>query len=329
MPQTPPDFDPAMRARVWSDYWASGTQHSCAGSFSGNYAGNIAAFWRSVFALLPSDARVLDACCGNAPLGRLLLESDVAERVSELVAVDAAQIAPVFPAEYAGRVSVHAGVDVAALPFPDGGFDLCMSQYGIEYVGVPAFVECGRMLREGGRLAAVLHHVQALPVRIAREECGHIDVLLGDEGFFARARAMIEPMARAATEAGRAALMRDTQANAARAALNEALRALQARIDAALWPDVLLEQRDAVMQLLGQVPGIGAQAAHQHLEALQRALLASQLRQRELVAFALDEAGLRALMEAFPGRIERLEPLSFDNGELAGWALVACRTGSV
>ena len=325
----PSEADPATRFRAWSDYWASGALHSFAGNFAEHYAGSIDAFWREAFAALEPGAWVLDACCGNAPLARLLLDSDASARVAHMAVVDAAQIAPDFAPEQARRMSVHGGVDVVALPFSDASFDLCISQYGIEYVGAPAFAECGRVLRDRGRLVAVLHHADALPVRIGREECGHIEALLAGDGLYACASAMIEPMARTGTEAGRAELARDTQANAARAAFNETLRAMQARINIAKWPDVLLEQRDAVMQLLGRVPHIGIDVAHQHLDGLLRALRVSHLRQRELVEYALDEAGLHALMKAFPGQVEFLEPLSFGSGDLAGWALVAIRSDRV
>lgn len=328
--QTSPDFDLATRSRAWSDYWALGVQHSCAGSFADDYGGQIGAFWQSVFATLGPQAQVLDACCGNSPLGRMLLtKSEAGTRVAHLAAVDAARISPPWLAdageEISARVSVHGTVDVAAMPFEDARFDLCMSQYGIEYAGAPAFAECGRVLRVGGRFAAVLHHADALQVRIGREECTHIDELLGEAGLFARAQAMIAPLARAATEAGRAELMRDPQANAARAAFNEGLRALQARIDAAAFPDVLLEQRDAVMQLLSGVAQSGAEAGRQQLDALRQSLLDSRLRQQELVRFALSESALRTMLDAFPGEVERLDPLHFDNNEVAGWALVAVR----
>ena len=152
-----------------------------------------------------------------------------------------------------------------------------------------------------------------------------MEVLLEEGGLFARARAMIEPVSRSATEAGRAALMHDAGANAARQAFNDALRALKARIEASAFPDIMEEQRLAVMQLLSQVAQLGAEAGLQQLEVLQQTLLDSRLRQQELVKFALDEAGLHALLGSFPGKIERLEPLKFENGELAGWALIAVR----
>ena len=317
------------RARAWSSYWAGGALHSLAGSFAGNYDGAIGAFWQEVFAQLPQQGRVLDLCCGNSPLGQLLMQSAQAPRVAHLAVVDAARIAPAWPAQLpsdiVARIAVHGETDVAALPFPDAAFDLCISQYGIEYVGQPAFSESGRVLRSGGRLAAVLHHADALPVRIGREETIHIDTLLAADGLYARASTMIEPLSRAATPAGRATLMQDAGANAARAAFNDSLRALQQRIDAAQYPDVMLEQREAVMQLLAQVAQLGEEAGNARLSALRQTLLDAQLRQRELVDFALDEAGIHVLLDAFPGRIEHLQALVFDNGELAGWALVAVR----
>lgn len=329
MSQSPAVDEPLTRAQAWTRYWSSGVQHSCPGSFAANYTGRIGDFWKSVFEALPSDARVLDACCGNAPMSQMLLDSDYGARVARVDAVDAAEVAPQWldaaSESVRARFVLHAGADVAALPLDDATFDLCMSQYGIEYVGEAAFRECGRVLRPGGRLAAVLHHVDALPVRIAHEECAHIDFLLEDDGLLARAQTLIEPLASAATTEGRDALRSDAAANAARGAFNEALRAIKERVAAARYPDVLIEQREVLMHLLAAVPGIGLDAAGRHLEEMREALVAARLRQQELPPAALDEAGVRALVDVFGGRIERLDPLHFENGEIAGWALVATR----
>ena len=105
------------------------------------------------------------------------------------------------------------------------------------------------MLRPGGRPAAVLHHVDALPVRIAHEECAHIDFLLEDDGLLARAQTLIEPLASAATTEGRDALRSDAAANAARGAFNEALRAIKERVAGARHPDALDRAAEYLMQL--------------------------------------------------------------------------------
>lgn len=319
----------ARRVRAWSDYWATKALHSCGTSFSGNYAGTIARFWDGIFDQLPPASQVLDLCCGNASLSKLLLESAASDRVHKVVAVDAARIAPPWLAEappaVAARLEVHAGVDAAALPFPDASFDLCISQFGIEYAGRAALAECQRVLRPSGRLAAIVHHIDSLPVRIAREECRHIDYLLEPEGLYARAQAIIEPMAHAATAAGRERLKQDPVASAARVNMNAALAGLKTRLESADYPDVLLEQRDAVMALIAHVPSIGADAGRKALSELREALLASRLRQQELIDHACTEADLRGWMAPLDGAIEHLAPQLFDNGELAGWALVASR----
>lgn len=317
------------RAQAWSLYWATGVQHSCPGSFGANYTGRIGAFWQSVFAALPSGAQVLDACCGNAPMSQMLLDSEYGQRVARVDAVDAAVIDPHWlrtaAPQVAGRFTVHAETDVTALPFADASFDLCMSHYGIEYAGAAAVRECARVLRPGGRLAAVMHHRDSLPVRIAHEECAHLDLLLGKDGLLARARALVPALASAATEEGRQALRSDATANAARADFNAALGEIKARIEQARYPDVLIEQREFVMRLLSAVSGLGREAGERHLDELREALQAARLRQRELPEHALDRAEIERRFADFGGRIETLEPLQFENGELAGWSLVAVR----
>src|SRR5690606_7080946 len=188
-----------------------------------------------------------------------------AEPGIEVDAVDAALVALAWveelpPAERA-RVRIHSGVDVAALPFGEGSVDLCTSQYGIEYVGPAAVAEARRVLRSGGRLAAVLHHVDALPVRIAREDLGHLAWLGREGGLFDATTAMLRPMASSATTEGRARLQGDAQALAAREAFNAVQRELDARCAAARWPDALQDARDACAAVLQQARMEGEDAA--------------------------------------------------------------------
>lgn len=339
---TSPASLPTRRAQVWTDYWASGALHSCAGSYAGNYAGAIAGFWRGVFAALPPGATVLDLCCGNAPLSRLLLE----ERPSFLLeggridAVDAAAVAPdwiaALPETERLRIGVHAGVDAQQLPFEADRFDLCMSQYGIEYVGQPAMTEARRVLRPGAWFAAVLHHREALPVRIAREELEHLAWLSQPEGLLTLTRALLEPMARSATAAGQATLRGDPRANAGRAAFNACLEELEARLPLTAFPDVLHETRIAVTAALQRARTEGVAAGAAALTQLENALEASALRQQELVDYALDERGVCELLDVLGDHSPKdqsrkdqsrkdqspeIGVLTFESGEIAGWAV--------
>lgn len=327
---------PTRRAQIWSEYWASGALHSCAGSYAGNYAGAIAAFWRRVFAALPPGATVLDLCCGNAPLSRLLLDErpSFLSEGGRIDAVDAAAIAPgwiaTLPEAERLRIGVHAGVDARQLPFDANRFDLCMSQYGIEYVGQPAMIEARRVLRPGACFAAVLHHREALPVRIAREEIGHLGWLSQPEGLLALTREMLEPMARSSTHAGQATLRGDARANAGRAAFNACLGGLERRLPLTAFPDVLHETRIAVTAALQQARTEGVAAGALALTRLEKELEASALRQQELVDYALDERGVRELLEALgacspDNQSEEIGVVRFESGEIAGWTVQARR----
>ncbi len=329
MPQTesPRPQGGMDRTTAWTAYWATGALHSCATSFSGNYAGQLEAFWHHVFSQLPDAARVADLCCGNAPLSKLLLESPHAARVARIDAVDVADIAPPWVAALgeATHLHVHPRMDVSSLPFAPATFDLCMSQYGIEYAGEAAFHEVARVLRPGGRLAAVLHHAESLPVRIAKTECAHLHWLLSASDLYPCAAAMIAPMARTGTEQGRAELMRDPTANATRATFNQTLHALNTRIQTEPNPTVLVEQRQWLMKLLGEVPGIGIEAARNALDSLLATTQASLLRQQELIQYACDEAQVRRLATHLGDHAPVVSNLRFDNGDIAGFGLVATR----
>lgn len=319
----------ARRIQAWNEYWSSGALHSCAGSFQGNYSGALLRFWQRAFELAPAAPRLLDLCCGNAPLAKLWRESPSSRTGGTLDAVDAAAIDPPWLAALApdarGAIRIHAGVDAARLPFDAASFDLCMSQYGVEYVGPAALREARRVLRPGGYLAAVIHHSLSLPVRIAREELLLHAWLLGADGLLARAEDMLEPMARSADAAGRAALQKDVEAARRRTRYDEALRALASRAAAAPWPDLLHEVHATLAGVLRVARESGERSGREALAALRSGLARAQLRQRELVDCACDAAGLQTLLAPFGEGPREVAEVAFDNGELAGWAVLARR----
>ena len=319
------------RVDSWSSYWKGGALHSCAGSFEGNYAGPLRRFWEELFAELPESARVLDACCGNAPLSQLLIAHPRFEAATlRIDAVDLARVDPPWLAQLGdaarARMTVHSRIDVARLPFDAGSFALCMSQFGIEYADAAAIAELARVTAVGGTLAALVHHVDSLPVRIAREELEHAD-WLAEQALDERVQALIPPMARSATAEGQAALRGDAEANDQRARFNGSLQRLQERVSAARYPDLLQETADALMAVLQRARLAGEAAAEAALENWRTAHRHSLLRQRELIAHARDEPQLREWLAAFPSEQARIATMSFPNGELAGWAVRLRRAG--
>lgn len=316
-----------LRQAVWSRYWSHGVAHSCGGSYGNRYDGALARFWRSHFAALPAGARVLDIATGNGAVPRLMLDGAADTVVCD--AIDLAVLEPQWIAELApqqrGRIRFHGQQAAESLPFAAGSFDLVTSQYGLEYTDLARSVpEILRVLRPGGKVCLLTHHADALPVKLARTELGHLAWLRAAAGLLETGYGMIEPMARAATEAGRASLANDAAANALRARFN-VLQTETTRLAAASdCPDVLGEVRMALAEVLNLAGGQGASVAHAAFAQLVQQLDDSQVRLRELCDFALDEEGARQLGTML-GRGEnpslyRIE----DDKRLMGWGIEAC-----
>jgi SAM-dependent methyltransferase len=316
------------RAEVWTRHWASGSPHSCAGSYGDTYGGAFAAFWRGVLARTPAGARVLDLATGAGALPRLFLQL-APELGLDIDAVDLADVAPAWihalPSDQAGRLRFHGRTALEQLPFGDASFDRVVSQYGLEYARRPeALDELRRVLRPGGGCALVFHHAEARPVRLARIELEHIDWLTSTDGLLAAARSMIDPMVRAATPAGRAGLATDHRALAARQTFNDAQERLEQRARAAPdGADVLLEARDAVAGALGLARTQGLHAgAESALAGLATDLADARLRLRELRDCALDAPAAATLAEALAAASSTptLDTLR-DGSHLMGWTL--------
>ncbi|MEV0701765.1 methyltransferase domain-containing protein [Saccharopolyspora sp. NPDC050389] len=100
--------------------------------------------------------RVLDIGCGNGQTTRL-----AAARAAHAVGIDLS--APMLrrAREAAAREGITNVVfepgDAQTHPFPDGGFDVAMSRFGVMFFADPvrAFANIRRSLRPGGRLAFV------------------------------------------------------------------------------------------------------------------------------------------------------------------------------
>ncbi|QNA99081.1 class I SAM-dependent methyltransferase [Massilia sp. Se16.2.3] len=200
-----------VRKAVWSRYWSHGVAHSCGGSYGNRYDGALAHFWRSHFDSMSPGARMLDIATGNGAVPQLMLDSAPATVACD--AIDLALPEPAWLADLAPnrrrQVRFHGQQAAESLPFADASFDLVTSQYGLEYTDLARSVpEVLRVLRPGGKVCLLTHHADARPVQLARSELGHLAWLQGPSGLLETGFGMIEPMARARTEAGRASLDR-------------------------------------------------------------------------------------------------------------------------
>lgn len=320
------DNQVSQRQAVWTRYWSHGISHSCGGSFGDRYEGALARYWISAFSSLAPGARVLDIATGNGALPQLLLATSKTASVS-CDAVDLARPEPqwiaALPAAQRERVRFHGQQAAEQLPFSDGQFDMVVSQYGLEYTDLSRTVpELLRVLAPGGKVRLVTHHAGARPVLLAATELKHQAWLGQGHGLLAAAAAMIEPMARAATEQGRASLAGDAVANAARARYNALQTEVTQLASGSDCPDVLLETRQAAGAILNLAIGSGSAAAEAALAQLRQDLSDSAVRLRELRDYALDEAGARQLCAVLTAKTGKavLEPI-FEQSILMGWSI--------
>lgn len=322
--------NPDTRAGVWSRFWRHGTLHSLSDSFTGNYEGEIRAFWQDEFARLGPGLAMLDVGTGNGPLPALACEL-LPGRMPRIDAIDLATPSPAWLAgatpDCRAAVRFHSGVAAEALPFADASFDLVASQFGIEYADLrAALCEAVRVLTPGGRIALVVHHAGSRLAEVAGEETAHVEHLLGAGGIMQAADAILAPLARVAR--GEAdAVASDATATAARRAYNDAMRAVGAAADASTVPDLLLEAREFVA---GQAEAVlrgkpEADARLDHARYVQ-ALRDTAFRHVELRRHALDADALAAVAATLhaAGMATRHAPLHHD-GMLVAWSIQAWR----
>ena len=150
----------------WSEYWSKGFSSSFAGD---EYSGAIADHWRSTLGGIPDGAAVLDLCCGNGSIFRLLDKAD--QRRLKLHGVDYAKL----PLSKDDSFILQGGVNIEDLPFESGSFDMVISQFGVEYANVDAaFAEAERVLKPSRNISFICHHPDSVILQSNRViyKCG-------------------------------------------------------------------------------------------------------------------------------------------------------------
>ena len=313
----------ADRATAWTRYWRGGALTSCAGSYEGVYGQKIADFWRQGFTALGHEARVLDIGTGNGPLPRILLGLESRQDI-QCDAVDLAQVSPPWVAELPpaarSRLRFHSGCRAEQLPFADASFDLIVSQWGLEYSDLQRSIpEILRVLKPGGAVQLILHHGEAVPVRLAKEEISHLQWLLAPASFLEASRSMLAPMSLAGTPQGRMQLAQSESATRLRQAFNVQQDALQERLSGGVCVDVLHDARRVVADLLPLAAREGLPKATAVFDQLQQSLQDSLLQLQELRNYALSRDAAQVLADALSaGQPYQLGELH-DGQHLMGW----------
>jgi len=287
------DVEKASGGASWSRYWAAGHEHSCPTSFTGFYGPQLQGFWaRQCQGLSPQDL-VLDLGCGNGGLLRFLHSRFQPGESPRLCGVDAASLRTGGFGAAASVITVYERTPFRALPLVPVSVSLAVSQFGIEYDNSDeAWAELLRVMRPGARVAFVLHKHDSHLDRVAADE-----LVIGrsalDSGLFDRALAMLPYLKRAASEAGRSALSRDTAAEAARAAFNSACAAVEGLQGLLRHGGYAGEILGSVTQVLSEVASGGGFGAGDRLEPLRQGVQDHLTRIAALRASALDAEGLQ------------------------------------
>jgi len=305
MPQPPASAQPTVKlasseAEAWSRYWDKGLLHACASSFADNHGGAIASFWREqLLKHSKPEQQVIDFGCGNGPIAMLL--HDELSEAPRYLGIDYAELRPQWLArlrsEQRARIRFLAPQDFRHLPFEADSADWLVSQFGAEYGDLPLVLpEALRVLKPSGTLLWLIHHEDSLIVGQAQEESAHIDFLRGEGGLIDLATALTEPLAMA----NRARVVRQLNSNkqliALRDRYNLCLDNLADRCGKSLVPDILLDTRDWVSQILQGSRSEGAKVAKTRLVELDSLLADSKERLRQLCKVAQSETSIRSAL---------------------------------
>jgi hypothetical protein len=138
---------------------------------------------------------------------------------------------------------------------------------------------------------------------------------------------LVPDLARARTPQGVEELRRDAAAEARRRRYNELQAQLEADSRASPAPDALDEAAATSAAILQAAARDGEPAGRAQLRAQREAYQDAKVRLDELLACALDEAGLRGLVTDLSARGYRdvVTGTIEEGGRLMGWTLVAAR----
>ena len=145
----------------WDAYWrAGGVERGSA--VTGDAPGDkFDSYWRDFFSSLLEETqapKVVDLACGAGAVMSRAAQSFEPEAIC--LGLDYAFHAAASLTSVRREGSALFGVAASAnrLPFPDQSFDVVVSQFGLEYAGLEAFGEAGRILAPGGAGQLIIHY---------------------------------------------------------------------------------------------------------------------------------------------------------------------------
>ncbi len=145
---------------AWDNFWRA-TAESAAYKRQSPLEQVLARFWTKLFIeRVPVFARprLLDLACGNGVVTQFMHDA-IAHLGAVPRSVHCLDISPAAIAAVTARFSSVVGTvsDAKHTPLEDRNFDIVASQFGLEYAGIEAFAEAGRLVAEPGILVLIVH----------------------------------------------------------------------------------------------------------------------------------------------------------------------------
>lgn len=192
----------------WQAYWQTADSGSAA--VSGEAPGDLFdSHWRAFFEDVLKPGRscsLLDLACGAGVVLERAIESASLTKQSSLkllCGVDYAKAAVTAikgKSAPTGAAITGVAASARALPFPDGCYDLVVSQFGLEYAGLDAFNEAARVLAPEGAVQVITHYKNGGIDRECRANAETLSSILSSD-LFETAIATIHGFTHASTEA--------------------------------------------------------------------------------------------------------------------------------
>lgn len=286
------------QTKSWSEYWKTGAQHSCTGSYTGNYSGAIQTWWENVYSSAPNHGNVLDIGCGNGSLLEIAsMTSKKHGLYLNLFGLDAAQLneklieEKLSPyKEHIASLSVFSSTPFAKEALGTNRFSVISSQYALEYfMSEHVLADVVSSLSDKGNFSAIMHHHDSVIYKVSKLESEQLSALLGKNGIMSHAIKMIPFIHLSKTEEGAKKLATNHEANALKSSFNTSVSTALAQAKGKADEAILRYALEAIFSVFNAPNQSSIEAMQKALIQTQDELINSKARLDDLLSSALGD----------------------------------------
>lgn len=285
--------------RAWDNYWKRGALQSCMSASDTENQKEINDFWLRVYGEFHDEVTLLDIGTGNGLLPSLAVRYANEKQYGwEVHGIDLAAIDPVCDVpekkDILEQINFQGQIAAEDLPFEAGYFDLVTAQYAIEYSDMSrSIAEISRVLKKGGTFCAVLHSHDSLVVAQNNENAREGQYLL-DSTIFVECKDLLSLILLGKSSRAEIQTCADKYV--------EKLAGLSQSYTSQAGLHIIPVMQDSLMEILRLSQKYHPQQVLKMVDHARRRLKEQRQLLLDLVASALDEAGIEGLL----GQLESL-----------------------